>query len=105
MTKKCAANYELRPEDLKCDPCGRKFSEIRFYMMHFVRVHKTMPPGYEGRQTFKCEYKNCEHLSLTQAQWSIINNSIRKIQSKFLRLFWTFFNNKPKLKSCIPLFS
>ena len=42
MTKQCAANYELRPEDLKCDPCGRKFSEIRFYMMHFVRVHKTM---------------------------------------------------------------
>ena len=68
MINQCAANYELRPEDLKCEPCGRKFSEIRFYMMHFVRVHKTMPPGYEGRQTFKCEYKNCEHLSLTQAQ-------------------------------------
>ena len=35
-------------------------------MTHYVRVHKTMPPCYEGRETFKCEVKECGYLFLTQ---------------------------------------
>ena len=38
-------NVDLKPKDLKCEPCGREFTETRFYMVHFVRKHNTMPPG------------------------------------------------------------
>ena len=37
-------------------------------MTHFVRTHKTMPPGFEDRQTFKCMYPNCDWQYLTQAR-------------------------------------
>ena len=33
-------------------------------MMHFVRLHNTMPPCYEGRETFKCEIEKCGYIFL-----------------------------------------
>ena len=37
-------------------------------MTHFVRIHNTMPPCYEGRETFKCKIKECGYIFLGQYQ-------------------------------------
>ena len=33
-------------------------------MTHFVRTHKTLPPCYEGRESFKCEIESCGYIFL-----------------------------------------
>jgi hypothetical protein len=33
-------------------------------MKHFVRTHKTLPPCYEGRESFKCEIESCGYIFL-----------------------------------------
>ena len=37
-------------------------------MTHFVRIHNTMPPCYKGRETFKCQIKECGYIFLGQYQ-------------------------------------
>ena len=37
-------------------------------MTHFVRVHNTMPPCFKGRETFKCQIKECGYIFLGQHQ-------------------------------------
>ena len=74
----CAPNHELGPEDLKCFPCNRQFTEQKYYMVHFLRKHKILPPGYEGRETFKCDYENCEQVCLTKYH---LENHVQKVHT------------------------
>ena len=74
----CAPNHELGPEDLKCFPCNRQFTESKYYMVHYLRKHKTLPPGYEGRDIFKCEFENCEQICLTKYH---LDNHVQKVHT------------------------
>ena len=56
---------QLMPEELKCDPCGLQFTSSRYYMRHFLRQHKTVPPGYENQKVYKCNEQNCDDIFLT----------------------------------------
>ena len=55
-------------ENWKCEPCGKTFNQLRYCMTHFVRVHNTMPPCFKGRETFKCQVKECGYIFLGQHQ-------------------------------------
>ena len=56
-------NQEPR-KNLKCEPCDKTFTEFKYYQTHFVRTHKTLPPCYEGRESFKCEIESCGYIFL-----------------------------------------
>ena len=70
-------------------------------MMHFVRIHNTMPPCYEGRETFKCEIKECGSIFLNQYNLDFHTKNVheRKV-TKRKRCFDKSYKLKPGGINC-----
>ena len=89
----------MRPEDLKCEPCGRTFSAFKFYMTHFVRSHNTMPPCYEGRKTFKCEIEECGYMFLKQTRLDHHMKTVRVCE----RMSYEIFEKMIQICRCLQI--
>ena len=89
----------MRPEDLKCEPCGRTFSAFKFYMTHFVRSHNTMPPCYEGRKTFKCEIEECGYMFLKQSRLDHHMKTVRVCE----RMSYEIFEKMIQICRCLQI--
>ena len=64
-------------------------------MTHFVRVHNTMPPCYEGRETFKCKIKECGYIFLGQYQ---LDSHMKRIHERKASKRKNCFDKSCKLK-------
>ena len=64
-------------------------------MTHFVRIHNTMPPCYEGRETFKCGVKECGYIFLNQYN---LDFHTKKIHERKVSKRKTCFDKSYKLK-------
>ena len=52
-------------EDPKyCADCDQRFAKDRHYLMHFKKIHKTVPPEYQDKPQYTCEV--CDYFCFTK---------------------------------------